>query len=166
MTTEGARHVAYSDLVGGLLDARLDPATERFDEELTAAIAAGTLTADTARTLRFWQRASIRGLVEHARNVLPPALTALEVAHAESQETVEAEQQSWAQATGGTSTNPPNLANPADPTNPPDPTDSPDLTAPDVTPSGERSINLTDHRHSRLIVAGLMSSLAPDNTDD
>ena len=157
MTTEGARHVAYSDLVGGLLDARLDPATERFDEELTAAIAAGTLTADTARTLRFWQRASIRGLVEHARNVLPPALAALEVAHAESQETVEAEQQSWAQATGTSSTKPPN---------PPDPTDLPDPTAPDVTPSGEGSINLTDHPHSRLIVAGLMSSLTPDNADD
>ena len=151
MTTEGARQVAYADLVSGLLDARLDPATERFDEELTAAIAAGTVTAETARTLRFWQRASTRGLVEHARNVLPPALAALETAREESQETVEAEQRSWADATGGTP------AQPADPADPADPA---------VTPSPERSINLTDHRHSRLIVAGLMSSLAPDDPDD
>ena len=145
MTTEGARQVAYADLVGGLLDARLDPATERFDAELTAAIAAGTVTAEAARTLRFWQRAGIRSLVEHARNVLPPALAALEAAREESDETVAAEQRSWAEATAGT----PGAA-----------------TDPVVTPSAGPSINLTDRRHSRLIVAGLMASLAPDDTDD
>lgn len=157
MTTEGARHVAYSDLVGGLLDARVDPATEHFDAELTAAIAAGTVTAEAARTLRFWQRASVRGLVEHARNVLPPALSALEAARAESKETVEAEQRSWTEATGATAKD---LADQADPT------DWADPTPPAVTPTVERSITLTDHRRSRLIVAGLMSSLAPDDADD
>ena len=151
MTTEGARHVAYADLVGGLLDARVDPATEHFDAELSAALAAGTVTAEAARTLRYWQRASVRGLVEHARNVLPPALSALETAREESKETVEAEQRSWTEATGGTATD---LADPADPTEP------------RATPAAERSINLTDHRRSRLIVAGLMSSLAPDDADD
>jgi hypothetical protein len=151
MTTDGARHVAYADLVGGLLDARVDPATEHFDAELSAAIAAGTVTAEAARTLRFWQRASVRGLVEHARNVLPPALTALEAAGEESKETVKAEQQSWTEATGGTAKD---LTKQADPT------------APAETPSAERSINLTDHRRSRLIVAGLMPSLAPDDADD
>lgn len=154
MTTEGARQVAYADLVGGLLDARVDPATERFDAELTAAIAAGTVTAEAARTLRFWQRASVRGLVEHARNVLPPALSALEAARAESKETVEAEQRSWTEATGRTAKDLADQADQADPT------------PPAVTPTVERSITLTDHRRSRLIVAGLMSSLAPDDTDD
>lgn len=156
MTTEGARHVAYSDLVGGLLDARVDPATEHFDAELSAAIAAGTVTADAARTLRFWQRASVRGLVEHARNVLPPALSALEAAGAESKETVEAEQRSWTEATG-TAKDQADQAEQADPTDP---------TPPAVTPTVERSITLTDHRRSRLIVAGLMSSLAPDDADN
>jgi hypothetical protein len=166
MTTEGARHVAYADLVGGLLDARLDPATERFDAELKAAIAAGTVTADAARTLRFWQRASIRGLVEHARHVLPPALGALEVARDESQETVEAERQSWAQATGTTvpdPAGPAGSAGPAGPAGPADPTAPP---APAVTPSEAGSINLTDHRRNRLIVAGLKPSPAPDDADD
>jgi hypothetical protein len=142
MTTEGARQVAYADLVGGLLDARMDPATERFDAELTAAISAGTVTSEAARTLRYWQRAGIRGLVEHARHVLPPALAALEAAREESSETVAAEQQSWAEATAGT---PSAAAEPA------------------ATPPAAPSINLTDRR---LIVAGLMSSLAPNDADD
>ncbi len=145
MTTEGARHVAYADLVGGLLDARLDPATERFDAELAAAVADGTVPPEVARTLRFWQRASVRGLVEHARNVLPPALAALDAARGESQETVDAEQRSWAEATGATSAGAVTGAS---------------------TSSDDRSINLTDHRHNRLIVAGLMSSAAPDDSDD
>jgi hypothetical protein len=160
MTTDGARHVAYADLVGGLLDARLDPATEHFDAELSAALAAGTVTAEVARTLRFWQRASVRGLVEHARNVLPPALSALEAAREESKETVEAEQRSWTAATGGTARD---LAEQANTTNPTNPTDA---TAPAETPSVQPAINLTDHRRSRLIVAGLMSSLAPADDDD
>jgi hypothetical protein len=163
MTTDGARHVAYADLVGGLLDARVDPATEHFDAELSAALAAGTVTAETARTLRYWQRASVRGLVEHARNVLPPALSALEAARAESKETVEAEQRSWAAATGTTARD---LADQVHLTDPTDETDPTGPTTPAVTPLTERSINLTDHRRSRLIVAGLMSSLAPADDDD
>ena len=145
MTTEGARQVAYADLVGGLLDARQDPATERFDAELSAAIAAGSVTPGAARTLRYWQRAGIRGLVEHARHVLPPALVALEAARDESSETVAAEQQSWAAATAGT---PGEAAEPA------------------ATPAGGPSINLTERRQSRLIVAGLMASRTSDDSDD
>jgi hypothetical protein len=177
MTTDGARHVAYADLVGGLLDARVDPATEHFDAELSAALAAGTVTAEAARTLRYWQRASVRGLVEHARNVLPPALSALEAAREESKETVAAEQRSWTAATGGTARDlaeqakqrdPIDQADPSDATDPTvsnDALDETDETAPSVTPSVQTSINLTDHRRSRLIVAGLMSSLAPADDD-
>ncbi len=148
MTTEGARQVAYADLVGGLLDARLDPATDRFDAELAAAVAAGTVTGDAARMLRFWQRASVRGLVDHARHVLPPALAALDAARDESRETVAAEQRSWTEATGEHVSNANANAN-----------------ATTSTRSDDRSINLTEHRHSRLIVAGLMTSAAPDDSD-
>ena len=152
MTSEAARSVAYADLVGGLLDARADPATERFDAELAAAVAAGTLGEATARSLRFWQRASLRGLVEHARNVLPPALAALDAAREESKETVQAEQQSWGQATGA--------ATAAESATDDDATDD-HATEDDATDEAatddagaDRSIDLTE-RHSRLIVAGL-----------
>ena len=134
MSIEGARTDAYADLVGGLLDARVDPATERFDAELAAAVAEGSLTQETARTLRFWQRASVRGLVEHARNVLPAALGALDAARAESQETIDAEGRSWEAATEATGT--------TAATEPPESTEHP------------TSIDLT-RPSSRLIVAGL-----------
>ena len=140
MPTEGARTVAYADLVGGLLDARVDPATDRFDAELAAAVAAGTLTQGVARTLRFWQRASVRGLVEHARNVLPAALAALDAAREESQDTIDADGRSWEQATTAAT-----AATEADATDEPEPTE----------PTGRTpSIDL-NQPSSRLIVAGL-----------
>jgi hypothetical protein len=145
MTTEGSRHVAYADIVGGLLDARLDPATRCFDAELATALAAGTVTAEAARTLRFWQRASVRGLVEHARYVLPPAMAALDGSWRESQQTMEADQRSWQEVTGAM------LA----------------ATSGGTSETDEDSaINLTERRHSRLMVAALISSTAPDNSDD
>ena len=78
----------WSDLVGGLLDARTDPATARFDAELAAGLADGSLTEDAAHRLRFWQRASIRSLADHARTVLPVALGALEAARHEAERDV------------------------------------------------------------------------------
>ncbi|MDQ1626077.1 MAG: hypothetical protein QOJ49_1575 [Actinomycetota bacterium] len=100
--SSSARTIAYADLVGGLIDARTDPATERFDAELAAAVAAGSVTPETARRLRFWQRAAIRGVVDHARNVLPPAMQALDAARSESEQSVAAEERSWVAATHGT----------------------------------------------------------------
>lgn len=73
----------YADLVGGLLDARDDPATARFDHELASAVEAGQVTAAAARRLRFWQRASLRLLADHTRSVLPTALGALEASRRE-----------------------------------------------------------------------------------
>lgn len=144
MTTAGSRHVAYADIVGGLLDARLDPATRCFDAELATALAAGTVSTEAARTLRFWQRASVRGLVEHARNVLPPALAALDESRRGSQQTMEADQRFLQEVTGAM------LATGGE----------------SSTPDDDASINLAERRHSRLMVAGLMSSTAPDDSDD
>jgi hypothetical protein len=81
--------------VAGLLEARIDPVTERFDAELAAAVDAGTVSPEAARTLRFWQRASLRALVDHGRSVLPPALGALEAARQESLAAVATEQEAW-----------------------------------------------------------------------
>lgn len=83
------RRQVYADLVAGLLDARDDPATERFDAELEAALGHGTITPETAHRLRFWQRASVRTLADHTRTALPTALGALEASRREARHAVE-----------------------------------------------------------------------------
>lgn len=85
MTPPGAGRDVWADLVGGLLDARSDPATARFDAELTAGLADGSLTEAAAHRLRFWQRASVRLLADHARTVLPVAVGALDAARLEAE---------------------------------------------------------------------------------
>ncbi len=85
MTPDGIGRDVWYDLVGGLLDARDDPATARFDAELAAGLADGTLTPDAAHRLRFWQRASVRSLADHARTVVPVALGALAAARHEAE---------------------------------------------------------------------------------
>jgi hypothetical protein len=95
-----SREKAHADVVGGLLDARNDLATERFDAELAAAEAGGRVDPQTARVLKWWQRESMRALVEHARTVVPPALTALEDAASEAERGVQTAARSWGRASG------------------------------------------------------------------
>ena len=78
------QHQVYADLVGGLLDAREDPAVVRFDTELAAAVTRGEVSPETAKRLRVWQRASARGVADHVRAVLPTVLAALESARADA----------------------------------------------------------------------------------
>jgi hypothetical protein len=85
VTPVGPARDVWAELVGGLLDARSDPATARFDAELTAALADGSLTDEAAHRLRFWQRASVRSLADHARTVLPVALGALDAARQDAE---------------------------------------------------------------------------------
>lgn len=73
-----SREKALGEVVAGLLDARHDPATARFDEELAKAEAEGRIDPRTATALRWWQRQSLRALVEHARSTVPAAVAALE----------------------------------------------------------------------------------------
>ena len=82
------RERVYSDLVSGLLDARTDPATGRFDAQLDELVSSGAVTEQAARALRFWQRASLRALVDHTMAVLPTALGALDAARAEAEANV------------------------------------------------------------------------------
>lgn len=79
----------YAELVSGLLGARTDPATDRFDEELDQAVAGGEVTAAVARRLRFWQRASLRVLTDHTRTVLPVTLGALEASRRDAESYIE-----------------------------------------------------------------------------
>src|SRR5881409_3502082 len=50
------RSSAYAELVSGLLEARHDAASARFDVEVAAAEADGRIDERTARVLRWWQR--------------------------------------------------------------------------------------------------------------
>jgi hypothetical protein len=102
MTSSGAdRSSAYADLLAALLAARSDPATARFDAEIAAAEAAGTLDGATARTLRWWQRESLRGIADHLGEVLPGLLVALVDAERAADQSVADSAAAWAGATGG-----------------------------------------------------------------
>ena len=71
---------ALTDVVLSIVDTRPDPATEHFDAALAAAVAEGRLDAATARTLRWWQRESVRGVRGYLADALPPILDALDAA--------------------------------------------------------------------------------------
>jgi hypothetical protein len=63
-------------LVGALLGVRTDHASARFDAEIAAALTAHRVDEQTARALRFWQRASVEAVEEYIGTVLPVAFTA------------------------------------------------------------------------------------------
>lgn len=63
-------------LVAALLGVRTDHATARFDAEVEAALTANRVDTQTARALRFWQRASVQAVEEYIGAALPGALTA------------------------------------------------------------------------------------------
>jgi hypothetical protein len=124
---DNGRSTAYADLLSALLALRADPATARFDAELASAEAAGLVDGSVARTLRWWQRESMRGLADHLAAVLPDLLTELLESDRAAAETVRAAQSSWAVATASLPAGaalPPNAATtpqaamPAPPTSP------------------------------------------------
>ena len=135
------RATAYADLLAALLATRADPATARFDAEIAAAEAAGTLSGETARALRWWQRESLRGHADHDVEVVPAVLVTLGTAEQEAAESVRSSAESWAVATASTSTHHVDVRTPA-------PTRTADSGAP----------------ATRLLVAGLtvLSDDAPD----
>jgi hypothetical protein len=144
VTSSRSREAAYADLVAGLLDLRSDPATERFDAELAAAEDEGRIDPQTAKVLRWWQRESLRTMVEHASAVVPPTMLAIEQAAAGSEREVEVSSQSWARAAGDSvgETSAADLA-PAEPAR-----------ADDSSPAVPPPTDLSEHRR-RLLVAGL-----------
>ena len=74
---------AYAEAVAALLDAVPMDATERFDAELAHAVTEGRVDAEVARTLRWWQRESVRAVRDHAAVVLPPIISGLIASHAQ-----------------------------------------------------------------------------------
>lgn len=168
MVSDAGYDRIYADLVSGLLDARSDPATARFDDELNAAVEAGAVTAETARRLRFWQRASLRLLADHTRAVLPAALGALDASREEAEAYVEqllhvvrdeapVEQEAPHEADRERSAEPP------PPPGPPPPVRRRDTPEPASTAGPPAPSSLEERR--RLIVAELVSA-APDIRTD
>ncbi|MGN6246479.1 MAG: hypothetical protein ACTHQ3_22755 [Motilibacteraceae bacterium] len=98
MPAQGVPSDAWSEVVSAVLDARADPATARFDEELAAAQQAG-LPADVARALRYWQRASVRAALDHARSTLPGVVGALAQSVSDAATAVDEQDQAWRAAT-------------------------------------------------------------------
>jgi hypothetical protein len=167
MASRRSREAALADLVAGLLDARVDPATDRFDAELAAAEDDGRIDAQTAKVLRWWQREAQRALVEHARVVLPPTLLALEQAASGAGREVEASAASWARAAAEDRPVAERTAEPRTPAPAPDETsaagetgatdaDAGDTADVDDTPDEPLTppADLSEHRR-RLLVAGL-----------
>jgi hypothetical protein len=144
----------WTDLVGGLIDARADPATARFDAELADAVAAGALPEETATRLRFWQRASVRAVADHARTVLPVALGALDAARREAQEDAEVAAATLEAATAARAV----AAEPADDIVVPERPDELDLLRRASTLEPARPSTLEGDR-PRQLVAGLVTAL-------
>jgi hypothetical protein len=88
----------YTALVAALLGVRTDYASARFDAEVTAALAANRLDVATARTLRWWQRASVREVEGYTGSVLPVVLATR--THADTAAAIETDESaaSWQRA--------------------------------------------------------------------
>jgi hypothetical protein len=67
-------------MILALVDARYDPETQEFDETIAFAVADGRLDEKLARTLRWRQRESVRGVRDHLAEALPPLLEGLDAA--------------------------------------------------------------------------------------
>lgn len=78
MAIQAARSSAYAELITGLLDVRDNSSEMQFDAALAAAESADRIDSETARLLRWWQRETVRAVVDHAQLVLPATLLALE----------------------------------------------------------------------------------------
>lgn len=159
MAGRADRSAAYAELVAGLLEARHDAASARFDTEIAAAEADGRIDERTARVLRWWQRESVRAVVDHARAVIPPALGAIDAADQDAERHNADAAAAWERATSRTL---PVLGLHArdEVTEEPTPVDEPTKTPPEPTielviPAARPAPAATDPARRRLIVAGL-----------
>lgn len=85
----------WDSLVAALVATRTDHATARFDEVLAEAEAAGLVDGPTARTLRWWQRESVRAVAEHVTEVLPATIARMAASDAEARESVATSDRAW-----------------------------------------------------------------------
>jgi hypothetical protein len=88
----------YRALVSALLDVRPDYAGGYFDEALDAALAANRVDVHLARTLRWWQRASVRAAEDFVAQIVPTVMAALDDANVIAERDAAANATAWRQA--------------------------------------------------------------------
>jgi hypothetical protein len=88
----------YAAIIASLLGARTDHAGARFDAEIDAAVADGRVDRETARTLRWWQRASVRAVEDYAATAIPAALAGRDDAEGRAVADADETAESWRQA--------------------------------------------------------------------
>ena len=88
----------YRALVSALLDVRPDHVGGYFDEALDAALAAHRVDVHLARTLRWWQRASVRAAEDFVAQIMPTLMAALDEADVTAERDAAANAVAWQQA--------------------------------------------------------------------
>jgi hypothetical protein len=88
----------YAAVVAALLGVRTDHAGARYDAAIEAALAAQRIDIETARELRWWQRASARAAQEYAATLVPEVLAACAVADAQAATEADELANSWQRA--------------------------------------------------------------------
>ena len=88
----------YRAVVSALLDVRPDHVEGYFDEVLDAALAATRVDVHLARTLRWWQRASVRAAEDFVARVIPTVMAALDDADIAAERDAAANATAWQQA--------------------------------------------------------------------
>ena len=182
----GPAHDLVRGLLEPLLEARTRPAGEQFDRAVAAALGSGRITAELARELRFWQRASVHEIEDQVRSVLPAvlptALAALARAADEACAATDSARDAWAARSTSGSAEPvsgePVSAEPAtteaatadadtaepDSADPVSADDSAESSADDNTsnegqaPAAHDGAATNPHLRRRLFVAGLTST--------
>jgi len=97
-TTSDGNPARYAAVVEALLGVRTDYASARYGAAVDAALAAHRIDLDTARELRWWQRASVQAAQEYAATLVPQVLAACEQADAQAAHDVAELAGSWQQA--------------------------------------------------------------------
>jgi hypothetical protein len=90
--------VRYRAVVSALLDVRPDHVGGYFDEALDAALAANRVDVHLARTLRWWQRASVRAAEDFVVQIMPTVMAALDHADITAERDAAANAIAWQQA--------------------------------------------------------------------
>src|SRR5450432_934040 len=88
----------YRAVVSALLDVRPDHVGGYFDEALDEALAANRVDVHLARTLRWWQRASVRAVEDFVAQIMPTVMAALDEADVTAERDAASNAIAWQQA--------------------------------------------------------------------
>ena len=158
-----ARALAIAQALEALFAARHDDATARFDAELAAAVSAGRVEEETARTLRWWQRESVRGARSYLADLLPGVLHADDAAQRRSRAHVDLAAASWQEATDVVRAA---VATQVDADSGADAAEASDASGHDSADHDSADHDSADHEDSRLRVRLVAVSRHAARTDD